>query len=64
MTYFHLKDFDKEQSRTLNLRYFKNYYGINGSWNKFLNLLNDFEFVNIAEAVKEIKWDTVPVVRI
>ena len=64
MTYFHLRDFDIEQSRKLNLRYFKNYYGINGSWNKFLKLLNDFEFVNIEAATKRIEWDNVPVVKI
>lgn len=64
MTYFHLRDFDKEQSRQLTLRYFKNYYGINSAMDKFNRLLTDFEFINIAQANEEIYWPTVPVIKL
>ena len=48
----------------MNLRYFKNYYGINGAMGKFKRLLNDFEFINVENAARIIDWDTVPVVEI
>lgn len=64
MTYFHLRDFDKEQSRQLTLRYFKNYYGINSAMDKFNRLLTDFEFINIAQANKIINWQSVPVIKL
>ena len=64
MTYFHLRDFDVQQKRKMNLRYFKNYYGINGSMDKFKILINDFEFINVENAARIIDWDTVPVVEI
>ena len=64
MTYFHLRDFDVQQKRKINLRYFKNYYGINGAMGKFKRLLNDFEFINVENAARIIDWDTVPVVEI
>jgi UDP-N-acetyl-D-mannosaminuronic acid transferase (WecB/TagA/CpsF family) len=47
-----------------NLRYFKNYYGINGSLEKFKKLISDFEFTNVKNAAKLICWDSVPVVEI
>lgn len=64
MTYFHIRDFDKEQQKQYNLRYFKNYYGINGAYDKFLKLLSDFEFTNISDANSMIDWSKVPVVKI
>lgn len=64
MTYFHLRDFDVEQKKEINLRYFKNYYGIKGSMGKFKNLINDFEFINVENAAKIIDWNSVPVVEI
>lgn len=64
MTYFHMKDFDKEQNRKFNLRYFKNYYGINGAFSKFEKLLTEFEFINLAQADKLIDWNNTPIVKI
>lgn len=64
MTYFHLRDFEKEQSRQLTLRYFKNYYGINSAMDKFDNLISDFNFINIAQANDRIYWPTVPVIKL
>lgn len=64
MTYFHLRDFDKEQKKTINLRYFKNYYGINSAMAKFQKLITDFDFINIAQANTNINWASVPIVRL
>lgn len=68
MTYFHLNDFDKEQPRlymsfegeSALARYFKKYYGINGSYSKFKKLISDFDFVSVQQANQQIKWDEVP----
>lgn len=64
MTYFHIRDFDKEQQKQYNLRYFKSYYGINGAYDKFLKLLSDFEFTNVSHANSMIDWSKAPVVNI
>lgn len=64
MTYFHLRDFDTEQPRELSPRYFKNYYGINSSMDKFNRLLADFEFINIAQANEQISWSSVPAIKL
>jgi len=64
MTYFHLRDFDTEQPRTINLRYFKNYYGINRAYNKFQKLITDFHFTNLTQANTAIDWTTVPIIKI
>lgn len=64
MTYFHLRDFDKEQKRLISLRYIKNYYGINQSMDKFTKLLNDFSFTNIKNTSNDINWDKVPIIQL
>lgn len=64
MTYFHLRDFDKEQPRKLNLRYFKNYYGINSAMQKLQKLITEFHFMNLANANSTIDWTNVPIVKI
>jgi hypothetical protein len=60
MTYFHPRDFDPEQPVVKSLpilRKFKSYVGLKKSFRKFQHLLDDFEFVNIREADKQIEWD-------
>ncbi|MDU1905719.1 MAG: polysaccharide deacetylase family protein [Dysgonomonas sp.] len=57
MTYFHLRDFDTVQKKELNLRYFKSYYGIKGAYKKWLQMMDDFEFINIQTASQMIDWD-------
>lgn len=64
MTYFHLRDFDKEQQRDISLRYFKNYIGINSAMDKFNRLITDFSFINVSQANSEIKWEDSPIIRI
>lgn len=59
MTYFHPRDFDVDQPVIADLpamRKFKSYVGIKGAFSKFQKLLNDFEFVNVKEADRQIDW--------
>lgn len=67
MTYFHPRDFDSGQPVVPNLpliRYFKSYVGIKGAFRKFQRLLNDFEFMSVAEADKSQDWSKVQTLRI
>jgi hypothetical protein len=67
MTYFHPRDFDAQQPRISTLppvRVFKSYVGLKGAFGKFQKLVDDFEFVDIAEADRIINWDNVQVVDI
>ena len=60
MTYFHPRDFDKDQPviRDLSLvRRFKSYYGLGSALSKLERLIDDFEFIDIDEADKRINWD-------
>lgn len=62
MTYFHPRDFDTGQPVVPGLplmRRFKSYVGIKGAFKKFQHLLNDFSFVNVAEADRLLDWDRV-----
>ena len=72
MTYFHIKDFDKEQKRiyssfngaSASMRYLKNYLGLKGNYSKFRKLISDFDFVSVEQAAKLIDWDNSPTVLI
>lgn len=60
MTYFHPRDFDQEQpviSDLSLLRKFKSYYGLDNALSKLERLIDDFEFIDIAQANKKINWD-------
>jgi peptidoglycan-N-acetylglucosamine deacetylase len=59
-SYFHIRDFDKEQHRFISLRYFKNYYGIESAYGKFKQLIKDFEFHSIRDVDAAINWSLVP----
>ena len=66
MTYFHTRDFDPDQPMIKSLpltRKFKSYVGLSGSFAKFQNFLNDFEFINVAEADKTIDWSNAKIVK-
>ena len=59
MTYFHPRDFDKGQPVVKGLqlkRRFKSYVGISGNFKKWKKLLDDFSFVNVEMADKQIDW--------
>lgn len=64
IAYLHVRDFDKEQKRLLSKRFFKDYYGIAHSYDKFCLLINDFKFINIEEADQNIPWEYQPVVKL
>ena len=60
MTYFHPRDFDDAQPiiKTLSpFRRFKSYYGLKSAFSKLERLISDFDFVDIHEANKLVKWD-------
>ncbi|MDR1055991.1 MAG: polysaccharide deacetylase family protein [Prevotellaceae bacterium] len=68
MTYFHIKDFDKDQIRTYRSfegesaisRYFKKYYGLKGNFSKFCKVVNNFDFISVEQADKMINWAQQP----
>jgi len=72
MTYFHIKDFDKDQKRTYRSfegenaisRYVKKYYGLNQCFSKFCKLVREFDFVSVEQADKSIDWDKHPQIRL
>jgi len=60
MTYFHPRDFDPNQpilDGCSRIRKFKSYYGLDKSFQKLEKLLNDFEFIDINQADKNINWN-------
>ncbi len=72
MTYFHIKDFDKDQVRKYGsfhgelgvLRYFKNYYGLNNNFFKFKKLMFDFQFNSVKQADLLTNWKEVPLIKL
>jgi hypothetical protein len=72
MTYFHIKDFDKDQVRTYRSfegesaisRYFKKYYGLKYAFPKFCKLISEFDFICIEHADKMIDWDKQPLIEL
>ena len=67
MTYFHPRDFDKNQPilRDINLlRRIKCYIGINQCYSKLSKWVNDFDFIDLKEADKIIEWDEVNINKI
>ena len=67
MTYFHPRDFDKEQPIVPGLflsRRFKSYVGIKNCKPKLERWLNDFDFVDLNHADQSIIWNQVPTIKI
>jgi polysaccharide deacetylase family protein (PEP-CTERM system associated) len=67
MTYFHPRDFDAGQPLIQDLstvRKFKSYVGIKGAEKKLDKWLQDFEFIDIETADKQIDWGDVPIVKL
>ncbi|GAB3258457.1 DUF3473 domain-containing protein [Larkinella harenae] len=59
MTYFHPRDFDPQQPMVPGLsrtRQFKSYYGLAGCWGKLQQLLQEYEFIDLAEADRRVNW--------
>lgn len=62
MTYFHPRDFDKEQPVIPELSYkrrLKSYIGLSFSQKKLIKLLKDFNFISISQADKLVQWNNV-----
>lgn len=67
MTYFHPRDFDPNQPMIKELsitRKFKSYTGLKQAEAKLNNWFNDFQFIDIQQAVKKIDWKKTPTVHI
>ncbi|MDD4527211.1 MAG: polysaccharide deacetylase family protein [Candidatus Margulisbacteria bacterium] len=67
MSYLHPRDFDAAQPMIKELpmmRRLKAYVGLSGAKKKLDNWLTDFDFVDVETAVRQIDWETVPVVKI
>jgi len=62
MTYFHIRDFDKEQKPVYSLRYFKSYYGIKNALDKLQKYLADFQFITLEQANQVIDWENVSII--
>ena len=65
MTYFHPRDFDSKQLMLDDLsitKKFKSYYNLSKSQIKLSQMVYDFDFIDMREAVKLVDWDNVPIV--
>jgi polysaccharide deacetylase family protein (PEP-CTERM system associated) len=61
MTYFHPRDFDKDQPMLQHLplmRKFKSYYGLKMAGKKFDKFVSDFKTTSILEVSEKYDWDT------
>jgi polysaccharide deacetylase family protein (PEP-CTERM system associated) len=65
MVYMHPRDFDSGQPMLPSLslmRKFKSYVGLSKSFSKFEKYINDFDFIDVADADKLISWESIPVI--
>ena len=59
MTYLHMRDFDYDQPRFKHLsaaRTFKSYYGIKHAYPKFEQMLADFQWIDLHQAVEKVDF--------
>ncbi|MDR0865168.1 MAG: polysaccharide deacetylase family protein [Candidatus Symbiothrix sp.] len=62
MTYLHMRDFDAEQHRFTYFdfeRKFKSYYGLKGTYSKFMQFVHDYKWISVEEAGNQIDWEKV-----
>lgn len=62
MTYFHPRDFDKDQpviNELTTMRKFKSYVGLSSAFNKLESIISDFEFIDIRTADSLIDWQKI-----
>ena len=67
MSYFHPRDFDKNQPvlKDLSLiRRFKSYYGLNSSYKKLDKTINEFKFISLRDADRLIDWKKIEAITI
>ncbi len=61
MTYFHPRDFDYEQPVIEGLstsRRFKSYVGLKACESKLRKWINDFDFIDLNQAIAQVDWET------
>lgn len=59
MTYFHPREFDPSTPKVKSLplmRQFKTYVNVKGNFDKWKNLVSDFQFMNVEQADASIDW--------
>jgi peptidoglycan-N-acetylglucosamine deacetylase len=64
MTYFHPRDFDPDQPVLPEISWvhrFRAYYGLSSSYAKLDRLMDDFSFMDLAQADAAVDWASVPV---
>lgn len=62
MTYFHPRDFDKDQpviNELTTIRKFKSYVGLSSAFSKLESIISDFEFIDIRTADSLIDWQKI-----
>lgn len=67
LSYLHPRDLDPGQPMIKDLplsRKFKSYVGLKGAQAKLERWLKDFDFIDIADADKQINWEKAPVVQL
>ncbi len=67
MTYFHPRDFDPKQPILDNIsfsRRFKSYFNLSKSYVKLRQIVYDFNFVDMHEAIQSINWENAPIVNL
>ena len=67
MTYFHPRDFDMHQPIINDLSFLrkcKSYYGLGSALGKLEKLIDDFKFIDIAEADRLIDWKSQKIIRL
>ncbi len=67
MTYFHPRDFDPDQPVIKGLsvfRKFKSYYGLAGAEDKLQNLIKEYNFIGLDQAIEKCDWRNAPIVHI
>ena len=67
MSYFHPRDFDRDQPRLPNLgpiRYFKSYYGLSAAEDKLRELLKTVNFTDVRTSDKNIDWESSPIIQL
>ena len=67
MTYFHPRDFDRNQpviEQLSILRKFKSYYGLGKAYKKLERLLKNFNFIDLDTADRQIDWDKATVIQL
>lgn len=67
LSYFHPSDFDPGQPQMPQLsrmRQFKNRVGLKGAYEKYKKYINEFSFIDLREADRQMDWTTCPVIEI